>query len=101
MTRTASIDIGTLVTSTPGVYGGRPCLAGTRYPVLEVAVHYSAGMSAEDIADEYGLPLSHVYAGIAYYLANRAAVDAELEQERREYDAALAEHVARRNKASA
>jgi uncharacterized protein (DUF433 family) len=79
------------VTQTPGVYGGRPCLAGTRYPIIEIAANYSGGMSAEKIAAAYDLPLSHVYAGIAYYLANRAAVDAELEEERLGYEAALAE----------
>jgi uncharacterized protein (DUF433 family) len=101
MATTAPFDLGTLVTCTPGVYGGRPCLAGTRYPVLEIAVHYTAGMSADEIADEYGLALAHVHAGIAYYLANEAAIDSELEEERREYDAGLAEHIAKQARASA
>jgi uncharacterized protein (DUF433 family) len=85
------LDIGTLVTQTPGVYGGRPCLAGTRYPIVQIAANYNAGLRAEEIAADYSLPLPHVYAGIAYYLANKAAVDTELAEEIYAYEAALAE----------
>lgn len=99
MASAATVDIGTLITRTPGVYGGRPCLEGTRYPVLQIAVHYNAGDTAEQVAADYHLPLSHVYAGIAYYLANKAEIDAELEEERRSYDAALAEHLAAKTRA--
>jgi len=101
MRTAATIDIATLITRTPGVYGGRPCLAGTRYPVLEIAVHYNAGEPAEQIAADYDLPLPHVYAGIAYYLANKQSIDAELEEERVAYEAALEEYVADRARASA
>jgi uncharacterized protein (DUF433 family) len=81
-------DIGQLITRTPGVYGGRPCLAGTRFPILQVAVHFNAGEPPEQIAALYGLPLTHVYAGVAYYLANREAIDEELAEEERAYVAA-------------
>jgi hypothetical protein len=47
-----------------------------------------------------GLDLARVYAGIAYYLANRAAIDAELEEEAREYEATLAASIADREQAS-
>jgi hypothetical protein len=33
------------------------------------------GISADAIADEYGLTLSQVYAGLAYYYDNRAEMD--------------------------
>ena len=95
------VDIGTLITRTPGVYGGRPCLADTRYPVLELAAHYNAGEPAEQIAGDYHLPLPHVYAGIAYYLANKQAIDAELTEEHDAHDAELSEHLAARSRASA
>ncbi len=96
MATKATTDVGTLITRTPGVYSGRPCLAGTRYPVLEVAVHFNDGATAERIASEYELPLAQVYAAIACYLANKPAFDAELEEERRSYESALGEHVAAR-----
>lgn len=81
-----AVEISSLITRTPGVYGGRPCLAGTRYPVMEVAVHYNAGDTPEEIAAEYELDLSHVYAAIAYYLANRDAVERDLAEDRALYD---------------
>ena len=85
----AAVDIGSLVTMTPGVYGGRPCLEGTRFPILQLAVLHNERRSPEWIAEQYGLPLVHIYAGVAYYLANRAAIDRELAEERTAYDAAL------------
>jgi len=87
MSQTTAVDIGTLITQTPGVYGGRPCLADTRFPILEIAVHYNAGIPPEQLAEEFGLALDKVYAGYAYYLANRAAIDDDLREEREAYDA--------------
>ena len=99
MTSSTPVDIGTLLTRTPDVYGGRLCLAGTRYPVTHVGSQYREGMSAEEIADDYSLPLELVYAGVTYYLANRAAVDAEIEEDDRLYMEAYAKHTAERNNA--
>jgi uncharacterized protein (DUF433 family) len=101
MARKKPFDIGKLIECTPGVYGGRPCLAGTRFPILQVAAHYNAGLRPEQFVSEHGLDLTAVYAGIAYYLANRPAVDQEIEAEVREYDAALAQRRAERAKAPA
>ncbi len=94
-------DISFLVTSTPGVCGSRPCLTGTRFSILEVAVHYNAGEPAEQVAAEYGLPLASVYAGFAYYLTNKAAIDADLADEAREYAEGLATARLARERASA
>lgn len=102
MTSIQPVDIGTLIEATPGIYGGRPCLAGTRFPVLEVAVHFKEGMPAEEMLDHFPfLDLPRIYAGITYYLANRAAIDCELEQEQRDYTDALAQDRAERARASA
>jgi uncharacterized protein (DUF433 family) len=94
-------DISSLIVSTPGVCGGRPCLAGTRFPILELAVHYNAGETAEEVAAAYDLPLDGVYAGYAYYLANRSAIDADLADEARVYAEGLATSQAGRERASA
>ena len=86
MASTAPFDIGTLIEATPGVYGGRPCLAGTRFPVLQVAVAHNSGMTPEQIVEHFlDLDLAKVYAGVAYYLANKAAIDCELEEDARLY----------------
>ena len=90
MASTAPFDIGTLVEVTPGVYGGQPCLAGTRFPILQLAAEFNAGLSADEIVAAFeGLDLPHVHAGLAYYLANQRAVDAELSRRTKENEAAL------------
>jgi hypothetical protein len=45
------------------------------------------GRSAEEIADQYGtLHLAQVHAALAYYYANRDAIDSQLAQEDEDYD---------------
>ena len=64
------------IESTPGVCGGKPRIAGHRITVQNVVIwHERMGLSADAIADEYGLALSQVYAALAYYYDNRAEVD--------------------------
>jgi uncharacterized protein (DUF433 family) len=85
-------DIGTLIAQTPGVCGGRPCIAGTGVSVRRIAGWYKMGRSPEEIADQYGhLTLSQVYAAITYYHANREMIDAELADEEALYDRLAAE----------
>jgi uncharacterized protein (DUF433 family) len=80
-------DIGTLITQTPGICGGRPRIAGTGVSVRRIAGWYKMGQSPEEIATSYGhLALSQVYAALAYYHANRDAIDAELSEEDAEND---------------
>jgi uncharacterized protein (DUF433 family) len=80
-------DIGALITQSPGVCGGRPRIAGTGVSVRRVAGWYKAGRSPEEIVSQYGhLSLSQVYAALAYYHANRDAIEAELAEEELDYD---------------
>lgn len=61
---------------TPGVAGGKPRIAGHRITVQNVAIwHERLGMSADDIANEYGLTLADVYAALAYYYDHREEID--------------------------
>lgn len=87
MTTKTPVDIGTLITSIPDVQGGMPCLAGTRIPVLQIAVMHQEGMSIEEMVEDFPhVPESHFYAGVAYYLANRERMDAEITEEIELYD---------------
>jgi uncharacterized protein (DUF433 family) len=90
MASTAPFDLGTLIEATPGVYGGRPCLAGTRMPILQIAVLTSDGVPPSEIARRWELDLAKVHAGIAYYLANKEAIDRELDEETRLHHEAAA-----------
>src|SRR6056297_508025 len=80
-------DIGSLITETPGVCGGRPRIAHAGVSVRRIAVCYRMGLTAEEIADQYEhLSLAQVYAALAYYHANRQAIKADLAQEEVLYD---------------
>jgi uncharacterized protein (DUF433 family) len=72
------------ITSTPGVCGGKPCIAGTRVRVWDIAVRAQAGESPDEILTHFPhLTLSDVHAGLAYYYDNRQAIEEQaLEDER-------------------
>lgn len=84
MSTSASVDIGGLITSKPGVQGGKLCLAGTRIRVNTIAAMTMQGMDAEQILHEYPhIDLARIHAALAYYHANKKRIEAELEAERR------------------
>jgi uncharacterized protein (DUF433 family) len=86
-------DIGTLITQTPDICGGRPRIAGTGVSVLRIAGWYEMGMTPEEIAGEYAhLNLAQVHAALAYYHANRDEIDAEMAAEEAEADRLEREH---------
>ena len=61
---------------TPGISGGKPRIAGRRITVQNIAVwHERIGKSADEIAAEYDLTLSDVFAALAYYFDHRAEID--------------------------
>ena len=76
---TTTVDIGTLIVRTPGTCGGRSRIAGTRMSIRSIAIDYKAGMTPEKIAEEFThLTLAQIYAGLAYYYANKDEVEAEI-----------------------
>ena len=61
---------------TPGVVGGKPRIAGHRITVQNIVIwHERMGMSADEIATEYGLTLADVFAALTYYYDHRAEID--------------------------
>jgi uncharacterized protein (DUF433 family) len=91
----AIVDIGSLITQTPGICGGRPRIAGTGVSVRRVVVWHKLGLTPEEIADRIGhLSLAQVHAGLAYYHANRGAIEADLASEGAEADRLEREHTA-------
>jgi uncharacterized protein (DUF433 family) len=71
------------ITKTPGICGGRACLAGHRIRVMDVvALHERRGMSPEEIAYQYpGVTLSDIHAALAYYFDNRAEIEEEFRKD--------------------
>jgi DNA-binding NarL/FixJ family response regulator len=89
---TSPIEIGSLIVRREGFKGGRPCIAGTGITVMRVAGWYKLGWSPEEIAANWGyIDLAQVHAAIAYYHANREAIDEELVAEQVAYESAAAE----------
>lgn len=80
---TLSVDIGTLITRTPGLHGGVPHIAGKGVTVRRI-VFWSKerGLTPEEIVEQIGhLSLAEVYAALTYYYANQAEIDRDIEQQ--------------------
>ena len=74
-----SMEVGSLLSSTPGIRHGRPCIAGTGISVHRIAILHSLGHSPEEIVRKYEhLTIAGVHAALAYYYANKQEVDAEI-----------------------
>ena len=66
---------------TPGICGGKPRIAGHRITVQQIVIwHDRLGKSADEIATEYDLELSDVYAALAYYFDHREDIDRAIEE---------------------
>ena len=64
--------------------GGKPCIAGTRIRVWDVAVLAQAGESPDEILTHYPhLTLADVHAALAYYYDNREAIDRQAAEDDR------------------
>ena len=75
-------DIGTLITRSPEIRGGRPRIAGTGVTVRQIVASHRLGLSVEEIADHIGhISVGQVYAALAYYHANHEEIDADLAEE--------------------
>ncbi|MCY4080502.1 MAG: DUF433 domain-containing protein [Caldilineaceae bacterium] len=66
---------------TPGIVGGKPRIAGHRITVENIVIwHERMGKCVDEIAAEYELSLSDVYAALAYYFDHRAEIDQSMEE---------------------
>jgi uncharacterized protein (DUF433 family) len=94
----ALLGIGELITQTPGVNGGRPCIAGTGVSVAHIAELAEEGLTPEQIVDEVLSPvtLAQVHAALAYYLTNRVAIEADRAEQERLYHELAAQRFGQR-----
>lgn len=76
------------ITKTPGVCGGRPCIAGHRIRVQDIVVlHEMHGLSPKEIIDEYpGITLADVYAAMTYYYDHEDEIKEEFRQDDELYE---------------
>lgn len=88
-------EIGTPIARNPAIRGGRPVVAGIGVSVRAIALDSNGGLSpAEIAADRPYLSLAQVFAALAYYHANKAEVDADIEAESRAYEEGAADAAA-------
>ena len=62
---------------------GRAFVENTGIKVVEIAEDVAGGMSAEEIHEQYDLPLAKVHAALVYYYDHQVEFDVEVEQRRR------------------
>jgi uncharacterized protein (DUF433 family) len=76
------------ITCTPGVCGGRPCIAGTRIRVQDIyAWHELQALSPDQIVHDFPqLTLADVYAALSYFWDHRDAMLAQMDADRRLVD---------------
>jgi uncharacterized protein (DUF433 family) len=90
------VEIGGLISRSPGVKNGSPRISGTGIMVRTVARWNQAGFSPEEIAAKHrSLRLEQIHAALAYYYANRDEIDSELQELDREADRLEADAAAR------
>jgi uncharacterized protein (DUF433 family) len=81
------VDIGSLITTSPDIQGGRPIIAGTGTSVRRIVALYKQGHSTDEIvADKDYLTLAQVHAALAYYYANQQVIEQDLAEEAAEYE---------------
>lgn len=97
MSTTGPVEIGSLITRTPGIKAGTPHIAGTGVTVRTIVRWHQSGLTPEEIAVRIGhLSLSQVHAALAFYYANQEMMDRDMAAEAAESDRVEREHLARR-----
>jgi len=65
------MNVDELITITPGVRSGKPCIAGTRITVYDILEYLAGGMSEQEILDDFpSLRAEHIRAALVF-AANR------------------------------
>lgn len=65
------------IMKTPGNLGGKPHIAGRRIGVHDIVIaHLQLREPVAEIAENYGLNLSEIYAALAYYYDHQDEIDA-------------------------
>jgi uncharacterized protein (DUF433 family) len=86
------------ITRTPGVCGGRPCIAGHRVRVQDIMVWYELhGCSVDQIVEMFpGISKADVHAALVYYFDNTDEIRGDCRKDEewaRWADANLSSHV--------
>lgn len=82
------------ITRTPGVCGGKACIAGSRIRVQDVYVwHELQGKSPDEIVSSFPqLTLADVYAALAYFWDHRDEILREMREQEELFEQMKAQH---------
>jgi uncharacterized protein (DUF433 family) len=89
------------IAKTPGVCGGKPCVAGTRVRVMDIVVLHQRGLAPEAMLNHYSsrpLTLAEVHAALLYYYDHKDEIEAafaEDERDEAEHETKRAQHLSR------
>jgi len=77
---TATVATYPHISKTPGVCGGKACIAGTRIRVMDIVVLLERGLSPERMLEHYSsrpLTLAEVHSALAYYYDHKDEIEAD------------------------
>ncbi len=87
MAATARAAVGAYphIEKTPGVCGGKACIAGTRIRVLDIVGLKRRGFEPEEMLRMYAVPLTlaQVHAALAYYYDHPEEIEASIREGRK------------------
>ena len=76
-------ELDAMITRTPGVLGGKPCVRGHRIGIHRVAGWWKLGLSIEEIGERLSsLTPAEIHVALAYYHLHREEIEGFLEEER-------------------
>lgn len=77
-------NAGDRITKTPGICGGKACIAGHRVRVLDIVVwHEHQGMTPDEIVSHVpSITLADVHAALAYYFDHLDEIQHTMREER-------------------
>ena len=68
-----------MITVTPGVCGGKPCIAGTRIRVQDIVIRTELGDLPDDLVRAFPhITLADVHGALAYYYEHREVIDQQI-----------------------
>jgi uncharacterized protein (DUF433 family) len=74
------------ITKTPGVCGGKACIAGTRIRVMDIVALHNQGILPEQMIEHYSsrpLTPAEIHSALAYYYDHEDEIEASFEEDRK------------------
>lgn len=76
-------ELDAMISRTPGVLSGKPCVRGHRIGIHRVAGWWKMGLSIEEIGERLSsLTPAEIHVALAYYHLHRQEIEGYLDEER-------------------